>query len=132
MNKDPVDYWLDAAEHDLDVAQLLFVNEKYDYCLFIGHLVIEKVLKAFYMQDVKETPPKIHNLLRLAESTNLRLTDDQKQLLAEMNRFNIDARYPDYKGTFHKICTKEFAMDYFTKIKGLYEWLVYQMKQSRP
>ena len=49
--KQRIRYWLDSASHDLDVAEILFQNKRYDWCLFIGHLVIEKVLKAFYVRD---------------------------------------------------------------------------------
>jgi HEPN domain-containing protein len=86
--------------------------------------VIEKTLKAFYVRDNKEQPPKIHNLVRLAEKTTLNLTKEQKQLLAEINHFNIEARYPEEKQSFFKLCTAEFTNDYFTKIKELYKWLL--------
>jgi HEPN domain-containing protein len=120
-------YWLDSADHDLDVAETLFQNRKYDWCLFIGHLVIEKVLKAFYVRDRGESPPPIHNLVRLAEITTLPLSDEQKQFLGEINRFNIDARYPDFKHDFYRLCTREFTEDYFTKIKEMHTWLLSQM-----
>jgi len=45
-----IDYWLNSADHDLEVAETLFQNEKYDWCLFIAHLVLEKTLKAFYVK----------------------------------------------------------------------------------
>lgn len=31
-----IDYWLKSADHDLEVAETLFQNQKYDWCLFIG------------------------------------------------------------------------------------------------
>ncbi len=127
--KQHIEYWLKSAAHDFDVAETLFRNEKYDWCLFIGHLVIEKVIKAFYVRERGETPPKIHNLLRLAEKTSLSFSDEQKQLLGEINRFNIEVRYSDYKEDFYKLCTREFTEEYFTKIKELYKWLLLQMKQ---
>jgi HEPN domain-containing protein len=123
-----IEYWLNSAAHDLDVAETLFQNDKYDWCLFIGHLVIEKVLKAFYVRGRGEMPPKVHNLIILAERTNMHLSDEQKQLLGEINRFNIEARYPDYKQDFYRLCTKEFAEEYFAKIKELYQWLLSQTK----
>ena len=42
--KKHVAYWVDSADHDLEVAESLFKNEKYDWCLFIAHLVLEKML----------------------------------------------------------------------------------------
>lgn len=123
-----IEYWLKSAAHDLEVADTLFQNEKYDWCLFIGHLVIEKVLKAFYVQDKKEIPPKIHNLVRLAENTGIPFTYEQLALLADINDFNIETRYPDLKFSFCQTCTKEFTERYFLKIKETYKWLLSQMK----
>ena len=125
--KQRIGYWLDSASHDFDVAEILFQNKRYDWCLFIGHLVIEKVLKAFYVRDTGESPPWIHNLIRLAENTTLNLSDEQKELLAEINQFNVEARYPDYKNSFYKLCTREFTEEYFTKTKDLYQWLLSQI-----
>ena len=112
----------------MDVAETLFRNQKYDWCLFIGHLVIEKTLKAFYVRDKREIPPKIHNLVKLAENTKLSLTEDQLVFLADINDFNIETRYPDAKFSFYKTCTKEFTKGQFSMIKEMYKWLLSQMK----
>ncbi len=37
-----INYWTESAKHDLDVAETLFDSGKYDRCLFIAHLVLEK------------------------------------------------------------------------------------------
>ncbi len=123
-----IEYWLKSAAYDLEVAETLLQNQKYDWCLFIGHLVVEKILKAFYVRDKKEIPPKIHNLLRLAENTNLTLTEEQLTFLADINDFNIETTYPDLKFSFYQMCTKEFTERYFLKIKETYKWLLSQMK----
>jgi HEPN domain-containing protein len=127
--KKHIEYWLDSADHDLDVAETLFQNGKYDWCLFVGHLVIEKTLKAFYVRDNQQSPPKIHNLPRLAAKTMLPLSEEQKTFLADINDFNLEARYPDQKLQFYTLCTKEFASENFSKIKEFYQWLLSQMKQ---
>ena len=72
MQKDEhIEYWLKSAAHDMDVANTLFENKKYDWCLFIGHLVLEKVLKAHYVKNYNKLPPKIHNLVRLTEISGI-------------------------------------------------------------
>lgn len=123
-----IEYWLKSASHDLDVAKTLFQNQQYDWCLFIGHLVLEKTLKAFFVRDNQGVHPFTHNLLRLAENTKLHLSEEQLLLLADVNNFHIEARYPDFKFTFHKTCTKEFTEEYFNKIQEIYKWLLSQMK----
>lgn len=79
-----INYWLESAAHDMEAAETLFKNQNYDWCLFIGHLVIEKVLKAFYVRDKKEAPPWIHNLVRPAENTILQLSEEQLTFLANV------------------------------------------------
>jgi HEPN domain-containing protein len=57
---DHIRFWLNSAEHDLDTANSLFSNGKYDWCLFLGHLVLEKALKAVYVKDNKNRLPPKH------------------------------------------------------------------------
>ena len=53
-------FWLDGADHDLDAAESLFAAEKFDWCLFLGHLVLEKALKAMYVRDNNsQMPPRM-------------------------------------------------------------------------
>ena len=60
--------------------------------------------------------------------TNLTLTIDQRIFLDEVNEFNIEARYPDYKQSFYKKCNEQYATGYFRKIEDFYTWLVSQLK----
>ncbi len=123
-----INYWLKSAAHDLESAETLFQNQRFDWCLFLGHLVIEKVIKAFFVRDnPTEFVPQIHNLSRLAERTKLQFTTEQRTFIAEITQFNIKARYPDYKFEFYQKCTKDFTQEYFTQIKDLYQWLLQQM-----
>jgi HEPN domain-containing protein len=107
----------------------LFSTGKYDWCLFIGHLVLEKILKAIFVQDNEnQFPPKTHNLIKLAENTHLSLTEDQRLLLDEINDFNLEVRYPQFKNEFHKKCTQPFTEKYFKEIEDVSKWLKSQIK----
>jgi len=113
-----VDYWLSSAKNDLGAAEQLFLSAKYDWCLFIGHLVLEKTLKAYFVyKNENKIPPKTHNLLKLAEISGLPLAEGQELFLDEVNDFNLEVRYPEYRSEFYRLCTREFAEGYFTKIK---------------
>lgn len=89
--EEEIQYWINIAEQDIPVAQSLFDNGHYVYCLFIGHLILEKILKAHYVKDNKKTPPKTHNLVYLAKNSELELTDDQFEFLDKVNDFNNEA-----------------------------------------
>ncbi len=124
-----IQYWLDGAEHDWETAKNLYLTGKYDWSLFIGHLVLEKILKGLFVQDNNnQLPPKTHNLVKLAENTNISLSEDQQFLLDEINDFNLEVRYPQYKKEFYKKCTKSFTERYFKQIEGMEKWLRSQIK----
>ncbi|MCK9224001.1 MAG: HEPN domain-containing protein [Candidatus Muirbacterium halophilum] len=120
-----IDYWISVAKHDLDVAIVLFESKKYDSCLFFGHLSIEKILKGLWVKNNNmDFPPKTHNLLKLANETKIDFSKEDKKFFEILNEFNIEARYPDYKLTFYKICTEEFTKEKFDKIKELFKCIL--------
>lgn len=85
-------YWSTASRQDFETAEILFKNK----------LSIEKILKAIIVKKTKEAPPLLHNLVRLAEKTNIKLSTKQKNDFAEISTFNIKARYDDYKLNFYE------------------------------
>ena len=130
--KEHIQYWIKSSEHDLETAETLFQQAKYDWCLFIGHLVLEKILKAIFVKRSKEKnfPPKIHNLLKLAELSDLNLSDEIKLDLINFNDFNIEIRYPDYKLQFYKKCDETFTKNKFAKIKEIYICLLRILQEN--
>ncbi|MCD6116574.1 HEPN domain-containing protein [bacterium] len=124
MNKkNHINYWRESSRHDLESAKSMFDSARYDWCLFAGHLVLEKILKAVFVdRNDNQIPPKIHNLVRLSELCKIELSDNQKFYLDKINDFNIATRYPDYKLEFYKRCDKKYTEEYFGKIKEFYKW----------
>ncbi|MCF8130485.1 MAG: HEPN domain-containing protein [Deltaproteobacteria bacterium] len=90
--RDHIEYWVKSADSDLEAAEALFESAKYDWCLFIAHLVLGKALKAnFVLTNESKNPPRIHNLVKLAELSFLNLSDAEILFLDEINDFNIAA-----------------------------------------
>ena len=119
---------MSSAAHDLPVAESLFGKGHYSWCLFIGHLLLEKLLKAFYVRDNEKIPPRTHDLVKLANAITLEFDEVQLQFLNKVNDFNIEARYPDDKLAFYKTCTREFTETNLHEIKEMYKWLKQEMK----
>ena len=129
QNIDLMDFWLQSSEEDYKAMIAMYESNRYTWTLFIGHLMIEKLLKAYFVLNKKESPPYIHNLLRLAELSNLKLSDEQSLQLATITAFNINARYDDYKRSFYNKCTKEFTTIWFENLKELRTWIKKQLKK---
>jgi HEPN domain-containing protein len=123
LKKEIMAFWLNSAESDLTTADHLFEKLDYHYCLFFGHLALEKAIKALFVNNKNANPPYKHSLSLLAEKAGLELTDEQESFLEIVTDFNIEARYPDIKMSFIKRCTKEYTEDYLNKIKDFFAWL---------
>jgi HEPN domain-containing protein len=121
--KEKVKYWLDSAGGDWRVAKHLFEKADYSYSLFFGHLTIEKMLKAIYVDRLNDNPPFTHRLVYLAEKASLELNEEHLRLLEAVTDFNLEARYPDEKFTFKRKCTKRFTQKYLKQIEGMKKWL---------
>ncbi len=87
-------------------------------------MVVEKLLKAYYVKNIDNDVPRIHGLLKIAERANLELSEEQKDFLDEVTTFNIKSRYPDYKKRFYKKATREFAEIYINRVKEFKQWLI--------
>lgn len=124
-----VQYWLESSEDDWKVANHLLEKGDYSYSLFFGHLTIEKILKAIYVNKPREIPPYTHRLVYLAEKVSLSLSESQLELLETVTDFNMEARYPDEKFSFKKRCTKDFTEKYLIKIREMKKWLLQQIQQ---
>ena len=48
----------------------------------------------------------LHNLVGLAEISNIKIDEAKKINLDKINDFNIEVRYPEYKNEFYKLCAK--------------------------
>ncbi len=121
--KEKIEYWVKISENDIPVMEHLLESGDFSYSLFIGHLVLEKILKAHYVKHKEETPPKIHDLFKLANLSSIIFSEEQLKFLINANTFNIEARYPEEKLNFFRICTKEFTFENISKIKELHLWL---------
>ena len=93
----------------------------------MGHLIVEKLLKAIYVKNNKKNAIFTHDLLRIARKSDLKLPDDYEVWLDEITTFNLNARYDNYKQSFYNLCTSEFTENWIGKIKEIKKWLINQL-----
>ena len=122
---DLMNYWVKSSDRDYESMKKNLETEQYTWSLFIGHLMLEKLLKAIYakVNSNNPYPPKIHNLNILAEKCNIKLDERKARILFTCNSFNISARYEDYKNEFYERCTKEYTSEQIANIEEVREWL---------
>ena len=122
--------WIESSDKDYKTMINLYNSKDYHWALFIGHLVIEKLLKAVYVRKMKKHPVPIHDLLRLSKMTGLQTNKQIEDWLDNITAFNINARYDTYNQEFYKLCTKKYTDKWIENIKGLRKWLKEKLKES--
>jgi HEPN domain-containing protein len=115
-----ISYWRASAEEDWGAAEDLVRLRRLRHGLFFAHLALEKVLKAHVCRVTRDLPPRIHQLLRLADRAKLLLSDEQRVLLARFDRHQLEGRYSDtLLGVEDPAATKEELRE----AREVFEWL---------
>ncbi len=124
MSKEEIiDFWVKSSDRDYVAMKHLLEKKDYTWSLFIGHLVLEKLLKAYYVKAKDRQIPYIHNLDRIAKLSDLHIDKQMKEDFMVINSFNLNTHYPEYKVNFHKASSKEFASNWIEKIKEIRKWI---------
>jgi HEPN domain-containing protein len=122
-SEEHIKYWIEISDDNYKSMINMFKSKEYMWSLFVGHLVLEKLLKAYYVKVKDKRIPFSHDLYKLALQCELELTEPQKDSLQYITLFNIQTRYEDYKRDFYKKCTKNFAHENINRIKELRNWI---------
>ena len=123
-----VQSWLERSSYDLDTAKAMLKTGRYFYVLFCCQQALEKALKAVMVQRTDTMPPRIHNLLSLAERAGIELTAEQRGLFGELSAYYIQSRYPEeIKGLGLKL-TRKMASNILIKTGETTQWLFSMIK----
>lgn len=120
--KNYIDQLKKEASEALSSTESLFKSKNYMHSLFFLHLATEKILKAVYAKKTAKIPPPIHNLLRLAQGSNLILDNEITRELLEITDFNISTRYEEYKSFFYRKANRKYAQIWLIKGKKLFNY----------
>jgi HEPN domain-containing protein len=119
-----IHYWKESSDQNYKTMHNLLHSGDYSWSLFMGHLVLEKLLKAHYVKSTGKHPFFTHDLLRLSKKSGLVTTVETEEWLDDISTFNLNARYDNYKQDFYLLCTKEFTFIWIERIETLRQWLI--------
>lgn len=119
-----IEFWKASAEEDFAAAESLLEKGHFRHCLFFAHLAVEKMLKAHVTRQTSDIPPRIHNLVRLAESAELRLSPEQARFLRGFDVYQLEGRYPD---SAQILLDLETARAKLTLAEEMLKWLKAQL-----
>lgn len=118
-----INHWISNSDKDYETMIHLVETKDFHWSLFIGHLVIEKILKAKIVKETKDHAPFSHDLRRLSKLSGLQFSEVHLKWLDTITTFNLNARYDNYKQEFYKKCTPEFTTFWIENINELRTWI---------
>jgi len=126
-----VQYWMELAEADWPVVDHLFASGDYNYALFLGHLYLEKLLKAMVVRITRSHAPRTHNLLFLAECADLTVSEEKRDALVRVTGYSIETRYPEESVELRKRYTQEYCRKEIEVIREIGKWLKSELSRKR-
>jgi HEPN domain-containing protein len=130
MNR-AVKNWIATSNYDIQTASAMYKSGRYIYVVFMCHLAIEKMLKAFLAaQQPESIPPKIHNLINLTQRAELTPPEDLKDFLQRIDSASVITRYPEDLNRLSKEFNQETAKKILSTAKRLITWLKQQLKSK--
>jgi HEPN domain-containing protein len=91
---DAAEKWAAQSRYDIETARAMLDTGRYLYVLFCCQQAVEKMLKALIAKRTRALPPRLHNLMRLAEVASLTVPEDTAHLFRRLSDFYIASRYP--------------------------------------
>lgn len=101
----------------------MFDSGRYLYVFFCCQQAIEKGLKAVIVKETQDFPPRLHNLLRLAEVAGVSPRADYADFLGELSGYYIQTRYPEEMESVAAGITSESAQEALRMTQEVAEWL---------
>ncbi len=117
------------ADRDWVRAERCFKDKDFVFCLFLIHLSLEKICKGLWVKyNEGNTPPKIHNLVKILDQTSLKFNSEQTDLMLSMNTYQLEGRYTDYQDKIYKTATKEFTQNLMDESESLKKCLLEKLQ----
>ena len=113
-------YWLKSSEDDELSMYALYESGRYTHSLFFGHLYLEKICKALWVKSNNgNTPPFIHNLVKLLTAIDTGLSENDMLFLDDLNKYQLSGRYPEYTFSLQRHTTKDYTIYCLNYIKEI-------------
>ncbi len=136
-SREKYEYWLEAAQYDLESAKVMYSGGRYMYVAFMSQQAIEKLAKGIYTLYTDNEAPMIHNIWSIFKQLKkeVKLEDllevkqfesnleKYKSFFAELLAYYISARYPSFKEKVSKSIDANRAKKVLNTTQEVFAWL---------
>jgi len=126
--EEQVQIWVKQGEDELEKARILYEHDKYDGATVFAQQAAEKFLKALYIVRHRSTPPRTHDLERLAK--DLGAPPDIVALGKPLTEDYIRSRYGNATGIApFRFFDADIAQERIEQAERIRDWVKQQLEQ---
>ena len=115
--------WIALSDYDLETARHMLASGRFLYVIFMCHLALEKMLKAYFTEVTHSIPPKIHDLIYLIKKSELALPQAYLEFIGKINNASVLTRYPEDLQRIIAQYPESVACDYLERTEEVLKWL---------
>lgn len=82
-----------------------------------------KEKKHYIIHWIDQANDDWENVLHILSKTPVLTSDEQSEFILELNRFQLEGRYPEYVSSIYKLCNKSFTNEMIDKAKAFKTWM---------
>jgi len=116
--------WAERAQYDLETARAMLKSGRFLYVLFCCQQAVEKMLKGVIAKRTEALPPRLHDLMRLAEHAGLDLGEEQVAFMLALSEYYVKTRYLHEIASLSRDASRESAQQVLSKTEAIVEWLL--------
>lgn len=102
----------------------MLASGRYLYVLFCCQQAVEKALKAVIVSRTGKLPPRMHNLLRLAEVAGIESGPGPVRFLGELSAYYIQSRYPEAIRAAGSTVSRDLASEVVQQTEQIIQWIL--------
>ena len=136
-SREKYEYWLEAAQYDLDSARVMMAGGRYMYVAFMSQQTIEKLTKGIYTLYADNEPPMIHNIWSILKQLKREVNIGEylpinefeenlqkyKSFFAELLSYYISGRYPSFKEKISSTIDSNRAKRVLNNTEEVFSWI---------
>ena len=115
--------WHEQSRVDIDAARVMFDTGRFVFVPYFCQQAIETALKAIIVEQTGKLPPRVHNLIQLAEKAGIHADEKRQDLLRSLTEYYVDSRYPGVQPTPESGLARAQAEGFLNATEGLLKWL---------
>jgi len=127
MKKETI-LWMQQAQEDYDMMLLAWEHHKYNHTVLFGQQAVEKIIKAYIIENRSVAPRKIHFIEVLIKDARLDLSEIKSPDVTRLSFGYTRVRYPDLTKKYYE--SRIEVNKLFVMAKAVYIWVYKKLKNS--